>query len=263
MDFRRAKYILPNFFTLSSIGAGLYSIHLSTTAQSVSGFSLAAWLLVVSMVCDAFDGRVARMTRTESELGIQLDSLADAISFGVAPAFLLFHWGMADWGLAGFFVAFAYVGCAVLRLARFNVLAARGEGVETKKYFLGLPTPLAAGAVVGLVMAHLSYVETATTELTTAVAAVTLLLAFLMVSSIRYRTFKEVSLNGVALVVGALVVAVSVSTTMIFQPSVTFVLLMTAYILLGLGGEAVERVGTLFDSGDCDQPSLAEAGDGE
>ena len=263
MDFRRAKYILPNLFTLSSICAGMYSIHLSTTAQNVSDITLAAWLLVVSMVCDAFDGRVARMTRTESELGIQLDSLADAISFGVAPAFLLYHWGMSGWGFVGFLVAFAYVACAVLRLARFNVLAAQEGGVETKKYFLGLPTPLAAGTVVSLVLAHVSFTGTAATGAAESVAAITVLLAGLMVSNVRYRTFKDVNFRGRAAVGAGGIVAVAVLLSIAIKPSATFVLLMVAYIILGLGGGLFHLGKAAFGSQEAedDEPVFAEAGE--
>ncbi len=261
MDFRRAKYILPNLFTLSSVCAGLYSIHLSTLAQNVADITMAAWLLVVCMVCDALDGRVARMTQTETELGIQLDSLADAISFGVAPAFLLYHWGMTEWGLVGMFVAFVYVGCAVLRLARFNVLA--GQGAGTKRYFLGLPTPLAAGTVVSLVLAHVAFTEMATTAAAMSVAAVTLLLAGLMVSNVRYRTFKDVNLQGrTGLAAGAVVTAAAVGSV-IFQPSITFVLLMVAYIILGLGGGLMHLGKTLFGESEDEEPIFAEARDNE
>lgn len=263
MDIRRAKYILPNLFTLSSIVAGVYSIHLSTTAQSVSEITMAAWLVAVSMVCDAFDGRVARMTRTESELGIQLDSLADAISFGVAPAFLLYHWGLTAWGTLGVFVASIYVACAVLRLARFNVLA--NQNKETKRYFLGLPTPLAAGTVIALVLAHVSYTETASTAATASVAAVVVLLGGLMVSNVRYRSFKDLNLRGTAALGVGAVVASTLLAAVIFKPSVTFVLVMVAYIFLGLGGGIVSLGKHFFMSNEeeDDEPIFAEARDGE
>ena len=260
MDFRRAKYILPNLFTLSSLCAGMYSIHLSTTAQNVADITMAAWLVVVSMVCDALDGRVARMTRTETELGIQLDSLADAISFGVAPAFLLYHWGMAEWGLVGVFVAAVYVACAILRLARFNVLAGQGGG--TKRYFLGLPTPLAAGTVISVVMAHVAFTEMATTAAAMSVAAVTLLLAGLMVSNVRYRTFKDVNLQGRTGLAAGAVVAAAALGAVVLKPSVTFVLLMVAYIILGLGGGLMSLGKTFLGEEEDEEPLFAEARDG-
>ncbi len=262
MDFRRAKYLLPNLFTLSSICAGLFSIHMSTTAQNVSDITLAAWLIVVSMVCDLLDGRVARMTKAESELGIQLDSLADAISFGVAPAFLLYHWGMAEWGPLGMFVAFGYVGCAVMRLARFNVLT--GQATEAKKFFVGLPTPLAAGTVVSLVMAHVSYTETmAVSGAAASVAAVALLLGGLMVSNVRYRTFKNIGLSGRVAALASVVVLTSAAVSVFLKPSVAFVLLMVAYITLGLGGGLVHLGKYVFGSAGEESPLFAEMRDGE
>ncbi len=259
MDFHRAKYILPNLFTLSSMGAGLYSIQLSATAQTVSDISLAAWLLVVSMICDLLDGRVARMTRTETELGIQLDSMSDAISFGVAPAFLLFHWGMVEWGMLGQLAAFGYAACAILRLARFNVLA--NKDVKTKRYFLGLPTPLAAGTVVAMVMAHVAYTGSMTLAGSEGLVAIlSLLLGGLMVSNIRYRTFKDLDLSGKTTVVASIVVGLSVAVSVMLKPSVTFVLLMLAYIVLGLGGGILNLGRTLLgqeESGE--EPALVEA----
>ncbi|MBA2664754.1 MAG: CDP-diacylglycerol--serine O-phosphatidyltransferase [Bradymonadaceae bacterium] len=234
MDLRRAKYILPNLFTLSSIYCGIFSIHLSTTAQSVAEVALAAWLLVVAMVCDAFDGRVARLTKTESEFGMQLDSLADAISFGVAPAFLLYAWGLSEMGTLGLFFAFVYASCAVMRLARFNVLANANHGVM--KYFLGLPTPLAAGTIVSVVLAHVALTDRMTTGAELSVAAMAVLLGGLMVSNVRYRTFKDVKFRGRAFVALIGLVAASFVVSIAVKPSVTFVLLMVAYIVLGLGG---------------------------
>jgi CDP-diacylglycerol---serine O-phosphatidyltransferase len=249
MDLRRAKYILPNLFTLSSVAAGVYSIHLSTTAQSVAEMTLAAWLIVVSMVCDGFDGRVARMTRTESELGIQLDSLADAISFGVAPAFLLYHWGMSEWGWLGFGVAIVYVCCAVLRLARFNVLA-QSSSPESKRYFLGLPTPLAAGTIVSVVLAHLSFTETAATGAGLSVAAMALLLSGLMVSNVKYRTFKDLQLRGKGVLGVLAVLGGVIGLSVLLKPSVTLVLVMAAYIVLGLGGGIVSVGRGIFAHGE-------------
>ena len=244
MDLSRAKYILPNLFTLSSIYAGLFSIHLSVSATTVQEITLAAWLIVVAMVCDAFDGRVARMTKTESEFGVQLDSLADAISFGVAPAFLLYTWGMASLGSLGFFFAFVYAACAVMRLARFNVMANASSGVM--KYFLGLPTPLAAGAVVAVILAHVSFTDQIATGAAWSVASMSLLLGGLMVSNVRYRTFKDVNFRGraglilLSLLVGTLYVSIAI------EPSYAFVVLMFAYIVIGVGGGVVSLGRHLF-----------------
>lgn len=234
MDLARAKYILPNSLTMASLFAGFNSIYISVSATSVKEFSLAAWLIVIAMVCDLFDGRVARMTKTESALGVQLDSLADAVSFGMAPAFLLFSWGLEPLGMLGKFCAFTFAACAILRLARFNVMAAEHEGVM--KHFVGLPTPLAAGAVVSIVMAHLAVTGVATSGAHFAVASMSIVLGGLMVSNIRYRTFKDVNFRGRY---GAAVVAlagVSIALGVLIKPSVAFVMLMVMYILIGLFG---------------------------
>lgn len=237
MDLRKAKYVLPNMFTLASIYCGILSIHLSTTAEAASEVALAAWLVVVAMACDAFDGRVARLTKSESEFGIQMDSLADAISFGVAPAFLLYTWGLSELGDLGLFFAFVFASCSVMRLARFNVMANAEPGVM--KYFLGLPTPLAAGTVVSVVLAHVALTDQITTTASWSVAAMAVLLGGLMVSNVRYRTFKDVRFHGRTLAVLLSIVATAFAVSMIFKPSVAFVVLMVAYITLGLGGGIV------------------------
>lgn len=248
MDLRKAKYILPNLFTLASIYCGILSIHLSTSAEAASEMAMAAWLLVVAMACDAFDGRVARLTKSESEFGIQMDSLADAISFGVAPAFLLFNWGLSGLGELGLFFAFVFASCSVMRLARFNVMANASSGVM--KYFLGLPTPLAAGTIVSVVLAHVALTDQITTNASWSVAAMALLLGGLMVSNVRYRTFKDVSFRGRTFAVLLSIVAASFAVSVLFKPSVAFVVLMMAYIVLGLGGGIVSISKHVLRHGD-------------
>lgn len=234
MDLRKLKYILPNLLTLTSVFCGISSIHISTMAESVVDLQIAAWLIVVGMLCDLFDGRVARMTNAQSAFGVQLDSLADAVSFGVAPALLLYNWGMRPLGMTGIFIAFIFAACAIMRLARFNVTAAEDGGAS--KYFEGLPTPLAAGAVVSMVMAHLSVTGNSTTNATWNVVAMSVLLGGLMVSNVRYRTFKDFNFAGrggaVLVGLGLLVTGVSVMA----RPSVAFVMIMVLYIIIGMGG---------------------------
>src|SRR5574342_132788 len=175
INLRKAMFVLPNLFTVSSIFLAIFF--------------------------DAFDGRVARMTKTQSDFGVQLDSLADVISFGAAPALLVYKWALAPLGLAGIFVAFAFAACGALRLARFNVLAARGEK-GSSRFFVGLPIPLAAGAIVALVIAHYRQFGSTTNATThVPVAFVVVLLSFLMVSTVRYRTFKDLHLSSRSLAV--------------------------------------------------------------
>ena len=237
MDLSKAKYLAPNSLTLASIFCGMSSIQISVTAEEPRQMMLAAWLLVVAMVCDALDGRVARMTKAESALGVQLDSLADMVSFGVAPGILLYSWGMEDLGGWGMFFAFVFTACTALRLARFNVMANEHEGVM--KYFLGLPSPLAAGAVVSVVLAHVSWTNEMTTGASASVAAMAALLGGLMVSNIRYRTFKDVNFRGPAGVALVALVVISAGVGMVAKPSVAFVILMVLYIAIGLIGGVV------------------------
>lgn len=237
MDLTRAKYMLPNSLTMTSAFCGFTSIYLSLTGSTVQDFSTAAWLLVVAMICDGADGRVARMTKTESEFGVQLDSLADAVSFGLAPAFLLYAWGLSSLGTLGLVPAFIFAAGAILRLARFNVMASQHQGVM--RHFLGLPSPLAAGAVVSIVMAHLAVTDHPTTGATGSVILMSILLGGLMVSNVKYRTFKDAKLRGRAGIGLVMLAVMAGSLGILTKPSVAFVALMFCYILVGLLGAAI------------------------
>lgn len=257
MDLRKSKYILPNLLTLSSIFCGVSSIYLSTTASSAHQLKLSAWLIVAGMLCDLFDGRVARLTNAQSEFGVQMDSLADAVSFGVAPGLLLFSWGLKPLGMLGVFFGFVFAACAIMRLARFNVKAAEDGGKS--KYFEGLPTPLAAGAVVSIVMAHLSVTGHSTTGAYWNVAAMSVLLGGLMVSNVRYRTFKDFNVRGRGGAALAALLVLVAGVSAVARPSVAFVTLMVMYIIVGLGGGLVDLGKTLFGSVDDEEDYLAEA----
>ncbi|MFT5430663.1 MAG: CDP-diacylglycerol--serine O-phosphatidyltransferase [Myxococcota bacterium] len=173
--------VLPTAFTLTSILFGLLAVVWAPTQPA-----WAAVAIIFAALCDGLDGRVARLTHTESELGMQLDSLADAVSFGVAPATLIYHWALTDvWG--GLAVAMIYLACGVLRLARFNVEAMRPDA---PKNFKGMPIPAAAGVLVGVVLAGHD-VGAAALSRAAFVAPITLMLAVLMVSGIEFRSFKR------------------------------------------------------------------------
>ncbi len=180
-------FVLPNLFTVGNIFCGFFAITLCLGDPGPPELRRAAIAIFFGSFFDMFDGRVARLTRTQSEFGVQLDSLADLATFGLAPAVLLYRWCLFDLGFWGLFIAFLYVACGALRLARFNVLAARETG--TSKHFLGLPIPLAAGTVVSLVLA--SYPGDPAFGGAEGTAAVTFALALLMVSNVRYRAFKD------------------------------------------------------------------------
>lgn len=140
---RKGIYILPNLFTLAALFGGFYSIVMAMNGR----FTLAAYGVLCAMVFDSLDGRVARMTNTQSAFGEQMDSLSDMVSFGVAPALISYVWALNGLGRWGWIAAFVYCSCAALRLARFNV----NTGVVDKRWFQGLPSPAAAALVVGFI----------------------------------------------------------------------------------------------------------------
>jgi len=234
INLRKAMFVLPNLFTVSSIFLGFYSMTLSAGDPTPAQLYRAALAIFFAIFFDMFDGRVARMTRTQSEFGEELDSLADVISFGAAPALLVYKWALAPLGFLGMFLSFAFAACGALRLARFNVLARRGDKAS-HRFFVGLPIPLAAGTIVSLVIAHYRAFGS-TTDPTTHVpiALVVGFLAFLMVSTIRYRTFKDVHLSARSLGVFAFVVLAGVAVGIATRASVVMVAYMGAYILMGL-----------------------------
>jgi CDP-diacylglycerol--serine O-phosphatidyltransferase len=233
INLRKAMFVLPNLFTVSSIFLGFYGMTLCAGEPSPAQLNQAALAIFFAIFFDAFDGRVARMTKTQSDFGVQLDSLADVISFGAAPALLVYKWALAPLGFAGFFLSFAFAACGALRLARFNVLAQRGDK-GSSRFFVGLPIPLAAGAIVALVIAHYRAIGGITDDsIRVAIAAFVALLAFLMVSTIRYRTFKDVHLSSRSLVVFAFLVMAGVAVGAATRASFVLVIYMAAYIALG------------------------------
>ena len=140
---RKGIYILPNLFTLAALFGGFYSIVMAMNGR----YDMAAIGIFCAMVLDSLDGRVARMTNTQSAFGEQMDSLSDMVSFGAAPALIAYEWALRGLGRWGWFAAFVYCACAALRLARFNV----NTGVVDKRYFQGLPSPAAAALVAGFI----------------------------------------------------------------------------------------------------------------
>jgi CDP-diacylglycerol--serine O-phosphatidyltransferase len=235
-DLRKLMFVLPNLFTVSSIFCGVYSIILSAGDPTGDNFYRAAVAIFFGSFFDAFDGRVARLTRTQSDFGVELDSLADVISFGVAPAILVYKWALAGMGIPGVVICSIYAACGAIRLARFNVLAHSESG--TQRYFVGLPIPLAAGMLVALVIALNNFRAPETVGLWP-IATLVLVLAFLMVSTIRYRTFKEAGLNARTLLIFLLVVAVGVGVAYRGRPSLVLLVYFSFYILLGIGEEAL------------------------
>ncbi|SCZ62937.1 CDP-diacylglycerol--serine O-phosphatidyltransferase [Thiohalomonas denitrificans] len=183
----RGIYLLPNLFTTAALFAGFYAIVAAMNDQ----FEAAAVAIFVAMVLDGLDGRVARMTNTQSEFGAQYDSLADLISFGLAPALVMYEWSLAGLGKLGWLAAFIYTAGAALRLARFNVQLA----VADKRYFTGLASPASAGVLTGMVWVFQDYgIEGE--QLAWATLAVTVACGILMVSNVRYYSFKDLDVRG-------------------------------------------------------------------
>jgi len=183
--FRRGIYLLPTIFTIGNLFCGFYSLVLAFRGD----FERAALMIVVAGVLDGLDGRIARLTGTTTEFGNQFDSLADVVSFGVAPALLAYRWALLPLGRIGWLVTFLFVVCAAMRLARFNIQASVGD----KRFFAGLPSPSAAGALACVIFAFPLSPELDWVPITTAISVATL--GLLMVSRFRYRSFKEFDLR--------------------------------------------------------------------
>ncbi len=241
INLRKAMFVLPNLFTVSSIFLGFYALTLCAGEATPVQLYQAALAIFFAMFFDAFDGRVARMTKTQSDFGVQLDSLADVVSFGAAPALLVYKWALAPLGLFGLAVSFSFAACGALRLARFNVLAMRGDK-GSARFFVGLPIPLAAGTIVALVIAHYAaYRENTSAASQLPVALVVVLLSFLMVSTVRYRTFKDVHLSGKSFALFGLLALTGLAVAVRTRPSFVLVIYMAAYIAMGLAETLLVR----------------------
>jgi CDP-diacylglycerol--serine O-phosphatidyltransferase len=231
---RRGVSLLPSLFTLANLFCGWACVVYAMRGDLVS----AAPFIGVAIVLDMLDGRIARLTGTSSDFGVQLDSLADLISFGMAPAVLAFQWGFAPLGRLGWAVGFLYVTAAALRLARFNI-----QVVSDKRYFVGMPSPAAAAVPAATVF----YLPSGPQSYAQALLAMTVLLvpALLMVSTIRFRSFKTIDLRArrsyQVLIALAAVVALVNS-----YPHEALITMAYAYLLSAFIGLAVSRVRRLL-----------------
>jgi CDP-diacylglycerol--serine O-phosphatidyltransferase len=222
-SLRRGVYILPNLFTTGSLFAGFYGI-----VSTLNGnFLTAAWFILVASIFDALDGKVARLTGTTSKFGVEYDSLADLVAFGVAPGLLMYAWALKPFGKLGWLAAFLYVVCGALRLARFNVQVTT---VESKR-FVGLPIPAAAsmGAACVILFYHLGGSGTIRKL---SVLILIYVLALLMVSSFRYYSFKDPELVK-RQPFGFLVLAIFIIVVIVAEPQIMFFLLFSCYTISG------------------------------
>ncbi|KGK41957.1 CDP-diacylglycerol--serine O-phosphatidyltransferase [Nitrincola sp. A-D6] len=219
----KGVYLLPNLFTTGALFSGFYAVIASMNGQ----FEAAAIAIFVSMLFDGLDGRVARMTNTQSPFGAEYDSLADMVSFGVAPAIVAFTWALDDLGKLGWFAAFLYVAGTALRLARFNTQI----GSVDKRYFVGLPSPAAAAAVAGLIWMCTKF-EFAAEDIAYLVALYVALAGVLMVSNILYYSFKDVDLKDKVpfLILSAIVLGIAVIS---ISPALFLWLLFVVYAFSG------------------------------
>jgi CDP-diacylglycerol---serine O-phosphatidyltransferase len=237
VDFRKTYYILPNLFTLSSVFCGFISISLSASGQGGSDLYQAALAICFGFFFDTADGRVARLTKTQTDLGRDLDSLADLVTFGVAPAIMVYKWGLTSFGRLGIFFAGLFVCAGAMRLARFNVLSRRGEAAGDNtpgKYTLGLTIPAAASVLVLMVvLAHHAGPYRLVSE--SVAAGVVLVLSYLMVSRIRFRSFKDLRLTRRTVELALLIAGCWIVVAMngVYNAFI-FLVLITAYIVLGV-----------------------------
>ena len=219
----RGIYLLPNLFTTAALFSGFYAI----LAANAGRFEAAALGIFAAMILDGFDGRVARMTNTQTEFGAEYDSLSDMVAFGVAPALVAYEWGLGGLGKLGWLAAFIYTACAALRLARFNTQI----GIADKRYFQGLASPAAAAIIAGMIwIGHDNGIEGSDVSLI--LALLTAGAGLLMVSNFRYHSFKVLDLQG--RVPFMVVVAVMLGFALVvLDPPIVLFLLFIGYAVSG------------------------------
>ncbi len=224
---RRGIYLLPNLFTTGALFAGFYAI----IAGMQLNFEAAAIAIFVAMLFDGLDGRVARLTNTQSKFGEQYDSLADMVSFGVAPALVVFNWALTGLGKLGWSAAFIYLACAALRLARFNAMIDTAD----KNYFTGLASPAAAAVLAALVWFSFDmgwYGAGLPTQLSVIAMFTTALVGMLMIVNVPYHSFKGIDFRG--RVPFVMMIAVVFVIALVMQdPPVVLLLCGSAYALSG------------------------------
>ena len=224
---RKGIYILPNLFTLAALFGGFYAIVMAMNGR----YELSCYGVFCAMVLDSLDGRVARMTNTQSAFGAEMDSLSDMVSFGAAPALIVYEWALKGLGKAGWGIAFFYCACAALRLARFNTNLA----VVDKRYFQGLPSPAAAALVVGFIWV---VVDTSNTDvnanlvLAWAAAAVTFYSGIAMVVNVPFYSFKDLSLKRSVPFVVIVLIALAIGIINLYPARIIFAI----FCLYGLSG---------------------------
>jgi len=226
---RKGIYVLPNLFTLAALFGGFYSVVMAMNGR----FDLAAVGVFCALVLDSLDGRVARMTNTQSAFGEQMDSLSDMVSFGAAPALISYVWALKDLGRWGWFAAFVYCACAALRLARFNVNTA----VVDKRYFQGLPSPAAAALVAGFIWLATD-LGWKGSDLAWPMFVMCLYAGLTMVTNVPFYSFKDISMKRSVPFVVIVLIALGIAVINIDPPTVMFCI----FVLYGLSGYVIYGV---------------------
>ncbi|HSA58230.1 MAG TPA: CDP-diacylglycerol--serine O-phosphatidyltransferase [bacterium] len=246
MQLKKSINLVPSLFTTGGLFFAFFSI-----VRSINGdHHTAAWAILFASLCDAIDGRIARMTKTQSDFGKEYDSLVDLSSFGMAPAILMYTWTLSGFRPVGWFLSFLFFACAALRLARFNVQTApeRQDKKEKKLKFSGLPTPGAACLLATFVLFHEAVLGTESPVKSIAALVMVPLLAVLMVSSVRYRSFKEYNIQrnnyfyiliGAAIMIGIIAIDPNI---VLFGGFMVYALSGPALWLLQLRQPRAERV---------------------
>ena len=239
---KRGIYLLPNVLTTFGMFAGFYSI-----ISSINGdFTIAAISILIAMYWDTLDGRVARLTNTQSAFGAEYDSLADLVSFGLAPALLVYQWTLYELGRFGWLAAFVYLACAALRLARFNTQV----GIADKRYFQGLPSPAAAGVIASMIWLKIWTFASFDSDVISLGyylgAGITILCGLLMVSNIRYYSFKEfdskkASFRFLLIVILSLIILVSKPNIILFTGFFVYLLSGPIITIIGLNRSRLKK----------------------
>lgn len=211
---RRGIYLLPNLFTTAGLFFGFYAILSAMNGR----FTIASACIFIAALLDGLDGRIARMTNTQSSFGQQYDSLSDLASFGLAPALVMYQWCLSDVGKIGGLTCFVYITTAALRLARFNVQVANVD----KMFFQGLPSPAAAAVLAGAVLVGERYELSGSVSIVLFSLPVTLCLAGLMVSNVRYHSCKQFDLKNRVPFLGIVLVMIVMSLIAVHPPLVLF-----------------------------------------
>jgi len=222
----RGIYLLPNLFTVSALFAGFYAIVSATKGL----FDTAAIAIFVAMLFDGLDGRVARLTDTQSEFGAQMDSLSDMVCFGVTPALVLYEWSLSSLGKLGWLAAFIYTVCTALRLARFNSI----DDPNDKRYSRGLTTTIAAGFIASVIWVCTQY-QISGHQINILIAIVALCVALLKVSTLPYRSFKDFDARDKIPFLAVVALALVFAFIALDPPDVFF----TCFFLYVLSGPAI------------------------